>query len=95
MNKEAVKVIKEWLPELELMARYNTSSIDYQRYKALNTAIKALEQEPKTGYWMHWISHYEEDEKVGWYECDRCHTERAFKTKFCPDCGAKMQEVGE
>jgi len=34
MNKEAVKVIKEWLPELELMARYNTSPIDYQRYKA-------------------------------------------------------------
>ena len=39
----------------------------------------------------HWISHYDEDEKVGWYECDRCHTERAFNTKFCPDCGAKMR----
>lgn len=40
----------------------------------------------------HWISHYDEDEKVGWYECDRCHTERAFNTKFCPDCGARMVE---
>lgn len=47
MNKEAVKVIKEWLPELELMARYNTSSIDYQRYKALNTALEVLDQDPK------------------------------------------------
>lgn len=38
----------------------------------------------------HWISHYDEDAKEGWYECDRCHTERAFNTDFCPDCGAKM-----
>lgn len=45
-------------------------------------------EEPKTG---HWISHYDEDAKEGWYECDRCHTERAFNTKFCPDCGAKME----
>ena len=45
MKKEAVKVIKEWMPELELMARYNTSSIDYQRYKALNTALEALEKD--------------------------------------------------
>lgn len=50
------------------------------------------EQEPKTG---HWISHYDEDEKEGWYECDRCHTERAFNTKFCPDCGTKMVEPQE
>lgn len=38
----------------------------------------------------HWISHYDEDAKVGWYECDHCHTERAFNTKFCPDCGYRI-----
>jgi len=43
----------------------------------------------------HWISHYDEDAKEGWYECDRCHTERAFNTNFCPDCGAKMVEPQE
>jgi len=48
--------------------------------------------QPKTG---HWISHYDEDAKEGWYECDRCHTERAFNTDYCPDCGAKMQEVAK
>ena len=47
----------------------------------------ALEQEPKTG---RWISHYDEDAKEGWYECDRCHTERAFNTDYCPDCGCRM-----
>lgn len=49
---------------------------------------------PKPKTW-HWISHYDEDAKEGWYECDRCHTERAFNTKFCPDCGAKMIEPQE
>ena len=48
---------------------------------------KAPAPEPKTG---HWISHYDEDAKEGWYECDRCHTERAFNTDYCPDCGARM-----
>ena len=52
----------------------------------------ALEQEPKTG---HWISHYDEEAKEGWYECDRCHTERAFNTDYCPDCGARMVEPQE
>jgi hypothetical protein len=46
----------------------------------------------KTG---HWIDHYDEDAKEGWYECDRCHTERAFNTDYCPDCGAKMVEPRE
>ena len=42
-----------------------------------------------------WISHYDEDAKEGWYECDRCHTERAFNTKYCPDCGCCMVEPQE
>ena len=43
MTNEELKVLKDWLPECELMARYNDNSIDYQRYSALDTAIKALE----------------------------------------------------
>lgn len=38
-----------------------------------------------------WISHYDEDAKEGWYECSCCHSERAFNTNFCPDCGADMR----
>jgi len=52
----------------------------------------SVNPQPKTG---HWISHYDEDAKEGWYECNRCHTERAFNTDFCPDCGARMVEPQE
>ena len=66
----------------------NTSGI---RGDALNALYDLPPVNPtKTG---HWISHYDEDAKEGWYECDRCHTERAFNTDYCPDCGAKMSEI--
>jgi len=45
-REEQIKVLKDWKPELELMAKYNSNSIDYQRYTALEMAIKVLEQEP-------------------------------------------------
>lgn len=82
-NEEAIEILQSGAGIWPMTDRANN---------ALNKAIKALEQEPKTG---HWISHYDEDEKVGWYECDRCHIERAFNTDYCPDCGAKMIEPQE
>lgn len=85
MNKEAVKVIKEWLPELELMARYNTSSIDYQRYKALNTAIEALEKEQKTGHWIETDS-----DDACWYMCSECHRRTDETSDYCSNCGCAM-----
>lgn len=42
-----------------------------------------------------WISEYDEDGKTGWYECSCCHSERAFNTNFCPDCGADMRGKAE
>ena len=45
-REEQIKVLKDWKPELELMAKYNSNSIDYQRYTALEMAIKVLEQGP-------------------------------------------------
>ena len=49
MTKEerikTLRTLKEWMPELELMAKYNTNPIDYQRYSAIDMTIKSLEQE--------------------------------------------------
>ena len=38
------------------------------------------------GYWIHRT----QDGGCFWEECSVCHTERAFSTKYCPDCGAYM-----
>lgn len=37
----------------------------------------------------HWI-HRTQDGGCFWEECSVCHTERAFPTKYCPDCGTYM-----
>jgi hypothetical protein len=64
--------------------------------KALDIAIKALEQEPKTGHWI------EVTNGRGGHECDLCHEYApSYKdgdewlTKYCPNCGADMREVEE
>ncbi len=44
-KEERIKTLKEWMPELELMAKYNNNPIDYQRYSAIDMTIKSSEQE--------------------------------------------------
>ena len=48
----------------------------------LDLAIKALEQEPKTGHWVD-------------CKCDKCGyaVQPWNTTSFCPNCGADMREV--
>lgn len=46
--------------------------------------------QPKTGQW---IERFDKSDK--WYECDQCHTDWGGAVNFCPNCGAKMQEVKE
>lgn len=74
MNREeAIKELKEYEDGLDL--EYATP-FD----KAILQAIKALEQEPKTGHWKH-------------NKCDVCGASRPpLFDNFCPNCGAKMEE---
>ena len=57
-------------------------------------AIKALEQEPKTGHWYY----DEEREATGIYAiCSNCD-ETIYQTgdfKYCPNCGCRMVEPQE
>lgn len=69
----------------------------YQEYLSAETidmAIKALEQEPKTGHWIeheqNGIAHIECSECLTWFL--RCHLTR---NSFCPNCGATMIDPQE
>ena len=67
--------------------------------EALDMAIKALEQQPKTGHWI------EKDDFDGdtHYDCSECGesfclidgtpTDNLYN--YCPNCGAKMIEPQE
>jgi len=53
---------------------------------AINNLPPVNPQEPKSGHWIHRT----QDGGCFWEECSVCHTERAFSTKYCPDCGTYM-----
>ena len=66
---------------------------------ALTMAIKALEQEPKTGYWI-----LTNKNGVSKYVCSECNNEPLLigesypiykLSDYCPYCGAKMVEPQE
>ena len=65
---------------------------DKQHYDAKQVAIKALEQESKTGHWKQ-IS------PARIYECDICGqnvmTDDISAYRYCHGCGAKMESEGE
>lgn len=41
----------------------------------------------------HWIEHFEDFGESFFVECSACHSSKnADESKFCPDCGAVMDE---
>ena len=69
-NKEAA----EW---------FKTSPFYHKDHETFNLAIKALEQEPKTGHWI------DKEEKTAICSC--CNRNNLLYGDFCKWCGAKME----
>ena len=66
---------------IEIIRRYECNS---EHYEACEMAIRALEQEPKTGHWI------DTDEKSA--VCSCCNRNNTLYGDFCKWCGAKMVE---
>ena len=39
---------------------------------------------------LRWIRHI--DETGVWRECPKCHADKKFATRYCPDCGVRLEE---
>ena len=93
-NEEAIARIREH----KIIHKMNEPRAIYIS-EALDLAIKALEQQPKTGHWI------EKDGFDGdtYYDCSECGesfclidgtpTDNLYN--YCPNCGAKMVELQE
>lgn len=88
-REEASKVIKDGLEDMSL------DFTDEEQYEALTIATKALEQEPKTGYWKIVSDGYGDNAYI--CECSECkdtvwvYKDADRKWNYCPNCGAKME----
>lgn len=76
----------EWKAEAPLDEAYK------DMIGALDMAIKALEQQPKTGHWIT-TGHYFTGayECIDYVECSCCHEESLEEGDYCPNCGTRME----
>lgn len=84
-NKEAIyrQDVLDLAKKGVLVSNGNYTSV----CKAINE-LPPVTPQPKTGYW---ISHHHGCE----YECSECHDKQRAKSKYCPNCGARMVEPQE
>lgn len=84
-REEAIEVIKSEC--------YVFNPLNFDRSTRINTAldmaVKALEQEPKTGHWI-----FDEILDRNYY-CSECKSMGVDYWDYCPYCGAKMIEPQE
>lgn len=60
--------------------------------KALLATAPTIKAEPiKHGRWKH----HQYGNTAGYYECDNCGKINSYKSDYCPNCGARMDEVEE
>jgi hypothetical protein len=67
-----------------------TEQKDFQ--ECLDMAIKALEQEPKTGHWIATGAYFTGAySSIDYVKCSCCGYESLEEGHFCPFCGARME----
>lgn len=72
---------------------YLTSYLTLEDSGEIDEIMKALEQEPKTGYWIENAPEYQNIDPP--YICSECGNMHLRKTNYCDQCGAKMVEPQE
>lgn len=90
MNEEAIKELKEELKEIITWLAITINKEEMyerkeRRKRAIEAALIALEQQPKTGHWIAMSEGFTP------YKCSECEAVEFKKSKYCPRCGAEME----
>ena len=88
-SAEAVNRLKSDIYEY---ADFQDNPNEDEFWEAFDMAIKALEQEPKTGHWIY--SRAVNTGEIVFSECSVCGNGEsgcALRMNYCPNCGAKME----
>jgi len=77
---EAINILKQYVD-------YDNPDVPdfYTMEEAIKVIIEALEQEPKTGYWI------DNKARTNLCNCSECGALSKAYSKYCPNCGAKME----
>ena len=89
-NEEAKEII---IQERDSLKANPAVKVENCLYEAFDVAIRALEQQQKVGKWIKTYEPNDAEPFILW-ECSECqNTERGRRrrSKYCPNCGAKME----
>ena len=95
---------KEFIPFLTHSEITNEIYIVYGKGKKVCVTDQVVKAMKETGRLndktiAEWIKHSYEDEITGFvhilYECNKCNGFTSKNTKYCPNCGAKMEGSGK
>ena len=89
-REEAIDIFEHNWTRLE-----NHDYTEEELNEAFDMAIKALEQEPKTGHWIKVVTEVSDLGNETWhYECSKCGacSFASGDDRFCHHCGAEMKE---
>ena len=89
-RREALKVLKDYIQELEPRAKSNVCSEDYKLYRAINIAIEKLE-EPEIVHCKDCKKWVNGDDIYGICNWNECLTLQTAKDGFC-SCGKRRDE---
>lgn len=90
-REEAIRIFQRWI-DRDSELQYADREENTELYKI---AIKALEEQPKTGHWKRVSIDKYVQHAMAFYRCSECDNDIIGEHNYCPNCGAKMQEVEE
>lgn len=84
-----------------VMEHYSTGEIAHCHHISRNNLLDFIEQlppvtpQPKMGHWI--LHQYYNSDGLGfeYFSCSECDDQNDEKSRYCPNCGAKMDEVEE
>ena len=85
--------LKQDLPDDERIAdmvmAHNEGISEYQTQLSL---LPSVTSQPKIGKWI--IHQYYNSDGIGfeYFSCSECNDQNGEKSRYCPNCGAKMKE---
>ena len=59
-------------------------------YEFVETAVKMMEKEPKTGHWERISIDKYVQHAMAFYRCSECGAETIGVHNFCPNCGCRI-----
>lgn len=101
-EKMSTEDVIEWLESLN----YDMGEETQEVAEAINIAIRIIKTKTKKGKWVfenrkRLIDENDEGRVYmydQWWKCSECHYDYGYKKpefKFCPNCGAEMEDIDE